>query len=67
MAYSPRGLMSTVRMSALLNGFSGEPVPVGSFRSSPYSSNGVVMTKMINNTNARSSSGVTLISLNVTR
>src|SRR3954469_7198507 len=54
-------------MSALVSCcLSGEPLADGSFRSSPFSSSGVVMTKMINSTNARSSSGVMLMSLNVT-
>src|ERR1051326_1286156 len=39
---------------------------VGNFKSIPFSSSGVVMTKMISNTNARSSSGVMLMSLSVT-
>ena len=40
--------------------------PSGSFRLMLCSSSGVVMTKMISSTNARSSSGVMLISLSVT-
>src|SRR5439155_22667075 len=39
---------------------------LGNFSSRLCSSRGVVITKMINNTNARSSNGVILISLNVT-
>ena len=40
--------------------------PVGSLISMPPVSKGVVMTKIISNTNAKSSSGVMLISLSVT-
>src|SRR5258706_15698690 len=53
-------------MSFLATSLSGCP-PEGSFKLMLCSSSGVVMTKMINSTNARSSSGVMLISLNVTR
>ena len=42
------------------------PMFCGSCKSMFCSSNGRVMTKMINNTNAKSSSGVMLISLSVT-
>ena len=52
-------------MSRGLIGLSGPP-PGASFRFMLCSSNGVVMTKMISKTNAKSSSGVMLISLNVT-
>ena len=44
---------------------SGRP-PTGRFRFIPCSSNGVVITKMMSKTNAKSSSGVILISANVT-
>src|SRR5437016_3802802 len=40
--------------------------PLGSFSSRLCSSSGVVMTKIISNTNARSSNGVMLMSLKVT-
>src|SRR5690348_10795048 len=65
--YSPVGDISTVRMSRLSTfEFSGTP-PLGSLRSMLCCNNGVVITKMISSTKARSSNGVILISLSVTR
>src|SRR5947208_412439 len=52
-------------MSDLGIGLSRVP-PLGSLSFKPCSSSGVVITKMIKSTNARSSSGVILISLQVT-
>ena len=45
----------------------GSALAFGNVIGSPFSNSGVVMTKMINSTNARSNSGVMLISLSVTR
>src|SRR5262245_45272372 len=53
-------------MSSFLISLSGWPFACGNRKSSPFSSSGVVITKMMSSTNARSSSGVILISLSVT-
>ena len=61
----PLASISTVRTLSLSTLVSAVP-PLGRFSAKPCSRRGVVITKMINNTNARSNSGVMLISLNVT-
>src|SRR5262249_54847107 len=65
-AYWPWAFTSTTLMSFFVTVRFAWPDTEGRSSVSPFSSSGVVMTKMISSTNARSSNGVMLMSLNVT-
>ena len=62
----PPALISTVWISLGLRGRLSAVPPLGNLRFMLCVSMGVVITKMISSTNAKSSSGVMLMSLRVT-